>query len=133
MELENSDFVNTDVPYDFAIPDSHFLQDEAEREGVRDQVLEMSMQQQVNQELPLRVCASCGTETYEASCTCHSCKAVSDECAITGLPVAPHTLVRVALAGGPAILPTANKADFNTWVEFDGCCPLCTVSQQVNI
>lgn len=133
MELENSDFVNTDVPYDFAIPDSHFLQDEAEREGVRDQVLEMSMQQQVNQELPLRVCASCGTETYEASCTCHSCKAVSDECAITGMPVAPHTLVRVALAGGPAILPTANKADFNTWVEFDGCCPLCTVSQQVNI
>ena len=46
---------------------------------------------------------------------------------------ARQVLVRVALAGGPAILPTANKADFNTWVEFDGCCPLCTVSQQVNI
>ena len=130
LELDNSDYVQTDIPFDFAIPAAHYLENEDDREAVRDQVLEMSMQQQVEQVLPTRACASCGAQTYEAAAMCHECKAVSDECCITGSPVESHSLVRVALAGAPAILPCANKGSFNTWVGEFGTCPLSGVAQQ---
>ena len=35
--LENSDFVNTDIPYDFVLPEKHFVQENT-REEVRDWV-----------------------------------------------------------------------------------------------
>ena len=49
--LDNSDFTNTEIPYDFPLPDKHFL-GEAEREKVRDFVLELSMNSSVQQALP---------------------------------------------------------------------------------
>eukprot|EP00964_Phaeocystis_antarctica_P163333 scaffold139319_cov497-Phaeocystis_antarctica.AAC.1 len=40
--LDNSDFANTEIPFDFPLPEQQFL-GEAEREKVRDFVLELSM------------------------------------------------------------------------------------------
>jgi len=50
--LDNSDFVDTEIPFDFTIPDKGYLSDE-ERERVRDFVLELSMNESVEQSLPL--------------------------------------------------------------------------------
>jgi len=48
--LDNSDFASTDIPYDFPLPAKQFL-DEPEREKVRDYVLELSMNSNVQQAL----------------------------------------------------------------------------------
>merc|ERR1719502_1381052 len=48
--LDNSDFANTQIPFDFPLPDKQFLGD-AEREKVRDYVLELSMNASVQQAL----------------------------------------------------------------------------------
>ena len=44
--LDNSDFANTQIPFDFPLPEKQFLGD-AEREKVRDYVLELSMNSSV--------------------------------------------------------------------------------------
>jgi len=48
--LDNSDFADTQIPFDFPLPEKNYL-DEAEREKVRDYVLELSMNSSVQQQL----------------------------------------------------------------------------------
>merc|ERR1719248_496724 len=48
--LDNSDFANTEIPFDFPLPEQQHL-GEAEREKVRDYVLELSMNANVQQAL----------------------------------------------------------------------------------
>ncbi|EGF80053.1 hypothetical protein BATDEDRAFT_11418, partial [Batrachochytrium dendrobatidis JAM81] len=80
--MENTDFFNTDVPFDIQLPTK--MVDDAKREEVRDWVLQVSLDQSVNQELDKRDCDKCGTSIYEASLECYSCKFKSDACIITG-------------------------------------------------
>jgi hypothetical protein len=54
---------------------------------VRNYVLELSMDTGVDQSLALRVCERCGTDTYEANLTCHSCRHTWEPCAVSGYPV----------------------------------------------
>ena len=44
--LDNSDFAETEIPFDFPLPEKQFLSD-ADREKVRDYVLELSMNERV--------------------------------------------------------------------------------------
>jgi len=106
--LENADFVDTDIPYDFMLPEKHFVQ-EATREDVRDWVLALSMDQAVEQSLSTRTCSSCGGDTYAAAITCHKCKAKADACTVTGYPIPAGQ--RVMHEGRPA-----RKDDWNKWV-----------------
>merc|ERR1719313_1180564 len=48
--LDNSDFAETGIPFDFPLPDKQFLADR-DREKVRDYVLEISMNEKIKQEL----------------------------------------------------------------------------------
>jgi len=48
--LDNSDFAETEIPFDFPLPDKQFLSD-GDREKVRDFVLELSMNDKVQQAL----------------------------------------------------------------------------------
>jgi len=48
--LDNSDFADTGIPFDFPLPDKQFLADK-DREKVRDYVLELSMNEKVQQSL----------------------------------------------------------------------------------
>jgi len=48
--LDNSDFADTQIPFDFPLPEKQYLAD-AEREKVRDYVLELSMNASVQQSL----------------------------------------------------------------------------------
>ena len=48
--LDNSDFADTGIPFDFPLPEKQFLSDK-DREKVRDYVLELSMNEKVQQTL----------------------------------------------------------------------------------
>ena len=51
---------------------------------VRNFILELSMDQQVEQVLSTRRCEQCGTATYEANLTCHNCKVKLEPCSVSG-------------------------------------------------
>jgi len=48
--LDNSDFADTEIPFDFPLPEKQFLSD-TERENVRDYVLQISMNEKIDQKL----------------------------------------------------------------------------------
>ena len=110
--IENSDFVETDIPYDFQLPETHCLPED-KREEVRDWVLEWSMNQNVEQSLSTRTCEKCGVETYIAGLNCHACQAQSELCIITGWPVQSHLRMNVNHRSDLA----ANKDDWNKYLQ----------------
>ena len=117
--IENSDFVDTDIPYEFDLPEKHFL-DEDKREEVRDWVLALSMDQAVEQSLSIRTCSQCGADTYEGNLVCHTCKSSSEPCAITGYPIPAGE--RVANKGDSSVV--ARKEDWNTYIGRFQMCPV---------
>mmetsp|Transcript_26109 Transcript_26109/g.57041 ORF Transcript_26109/g.57041 Transcript_26109/m.57041 type:complete len:1764 (+) Transcript_26109:195-5486(+) len=118
--IENADFADTDIPFDFHIPQRPYV-DEDGREDVRNFVLEISMDQQVEQALSLRTCEQCGTETYEANLTCHHCKHKWEPCAVSGYPVQAHEKV-VSKQNGYDVL--AIRDHWNQWVTSFHTCPV---------
>eukprot|EP00191_Tetraselmis_sp_GSL018_P001208 CAMPEP_0177614748 /NCGR_PEP_ID=MMETSP0419_2-20121207/22933_1 /TAXON_ID=582737 /ORGANISM="Tetraselmis sp., Strain GSL018" /LENGTH=1707 /DNA_ID=CAMNT_0019112051 /DNA_START=174 /DNA_END=5298 /DNA_ORIENTATION=- len=117
--IENSDFVNTDIPAEFDLPERHYL-DEDKREEVREWVLALSMDQDVEQSLSCRTCSQCGADTYEANLVCHSCKVPSEACCITGYPIPSGE--RVACKADPSVV--ARKDDWNTFIGRLQMCPI---------
>ena len=84
---------------------------------VRDWVLALSMDQQVEQSLSMRTCSNCGADTYSAALRCHECKTTSDLCIITGYPI--PTGERTVVKGvDPPVF--ARKEDFNRFVNEFG-------------
>ena len=83
--VDNSDFVQTDIPppHKMGLPTAQYL-DEDEREDVRDWVLTMSVDADIDQTLPTRDCDNCGTHIYEASLSCHSCRTQYPSCIVSG-------------------------------------------------
>ena len=83
--LDNSDFVETDIPppYKMGLPPKQFL-GEDEREDVRDWVLTLSVDAEVDQTLPTRSCDNCGTDIYEAALACHNCHTQYPSCIVSG-------------------------------------------------
>ena len=82
------------------------------------------MDQAVDQTLPSRTCSDCGTDTYIAALTCHSCSSKLDECVVTGYPVGPIRRVRCTYCHR-----LANRDDWNRYVNIFGTCPWCKSSQ----
>ena len=121
-ELDNVDFEDTDIPNDFPLPTQHFVE-EATREEVRDWVLALSMDQQVEQTLPTRTCGKCNGQTYVAGLTCCRCKAKSEACVVSGYPV--PTGQRVLHEGR-----SANRGDWNEWTMKFGTDPWSGKSAQ---
>ncbi|EFJ49307.1 intraflagellar protein IFT172 [Volvox carteri f. nagariensis] len=118
--IENADFADTDIPYDFTIPERPYCS-EAQREEVRNLVLEISMDRTTEQVLSLRACEHCGKGTYEANLTCHFCKKKYDPCVVTGYPI--HSYDRVIFkANGPEL--NAIRDHWNKWVETLGTDPV---------
>ncbi|KAK9829656.1 hypothetical protein WJX72_007146 [[Myrmecia] bisecta] len=122
--IENADFAETDIPFDFHLPERHYASEER-REEVRDWVLAISMDQSVEQELSKRPCGQCGKATYEAAVTCHACHAKSEACAVTGYPVPPAERVVVKGAKGAV----ASRQDWNQYVARFKVCPVTGTPQ----
>ncbi|TPX62114.1 hypothetical protein PhCBS80983_g00643 [Powellomyces hirtus] len=119
--LENADFQNTDVPFDFDLPAENMP--DVNREEVRDWVLQISLDQKVNQEMDRRECDNCGTSIYDAALSCHSCHTAWDPCVVTGYPV-----LRQKVKCGTCTRP-ANKEDWNKFVMVERMCPWCGTAQ----
>eukprot|EP00955_Chlamydomonas_euryale_P116459 366417-Chlamydomonas_euryale.AAC.27 len=118
--IENADYANTDIPFDFTIPQRPYV-GEAEKEGVRDYILELSMDQTVEQVLSTRRCEQCGSETYEANLTCHSCKATLEPCSVSGYPTASYDKV-VSTQNGLDVV--AIRENWNLWATTFNSCPV---------
>jgi len=84
--MENTDFEGTDVPFEFNLQEKPFVP-ENDREEVRDWVLQLSMDKQVEPVLPTRACVKCNTKNYDASLVCSGCNTKFKPCVVTGYPV----------------------------------------------
>lgn len=72
---EDDEFAISDIPspYNVNMPMKNMIT-EAEKEKIKDWLLEVSMNQKFDSALPLRSCEKCGTKIYDASLTCYKCK-----------------------------------------------------------
>ena len=114
-DLDHDDFEATDVPVDFPMPSEHFVPEHT-REEVRDWVLALSMDQDVDQTLSTRRCGGCGSDVHVASLKCGRCGSACEACVVTGYPVAAKE--RVTHEGRPA-----RREDWNRWVNKFGTDP----------
>jgi intraflagellar transport protein 172 len=123
--IENADFADTDIPFDFELPDQPSVSD-GDRERVRDWILAVSVDDAVDQNLPTRVCSRCGEPTYEGALVCHSCGDgdATAPCIVSGFPVLPSQLVRCTSCDS-----RANGPDFNRFVASMRVCPWCNAAQ----
>ena len=115
--LDNDDFEATDVPAPnkFFIPSEHAV-DERTREEIRDWVLERSMDRQITQTLPTRVCRECGKNTWAGGVTCHGCSKAEEACVVTGWPVSTQEKVTHENH-------SANRTEWNAWINAVGSDP----------
>lgn len=118
--IENSDFAETDIPFDFHIPQRPYVSEDM-KEDIRNYVLELSMDQGMEQVLSTRSCDQCGTATYEANLTCHHCKSKLEPCAVSGYPVSSYDRV-VSKQNGFDVV--AIRDHWNTWVTTFRACPV---------
>ncbi|KAL0586022.1 hypothetical protein ABG067_004345 [Albugo candida] len=125
--LDNSDFIGTDIPspVDFPLPETHFIMEESTREEIRDWVLAISMDQQVQEKLVERKCTQCMTSIYEATLQCPECKMTSEACILTGYPVRAKMTVHCTICKA-----IADKEMWNQWIKQFGNCPWCDAPQK---
>ncbi|CAG9462268.1 unnamed protein product [Pedinophyceae sp. YPF-701] len=123
--LDMSDMVETDLPRVFELPEDSYL-DDTEQEDVREWVLAVSVQAQVEQELSQRTCTACGAATFEQGLRCHNCSHVSQQCCVTGGPV--QDVVECRADGRHK----ASRDSWNQWVERFQACPWCGSAQGAN-
>ena len=127
--LDNSDFVDTDIPAPdaFGIPKAQFIAEEDAREEVRDWVLALSMDQQIQESLPESECTQCSSSGYEGTLECAQCHAKSEACIITGMPIAPQSIVNCTECH-----VVADRENWNKWTKEYATCPWCTSPQKMS-
>nr|CAB3255301.1 intraflagellar transport protein 172 homolog [Phallusia mammillata] len=79
--IDNTDFQETDIPFEVPLPEKQFLH-EAGREEVRDWVLAVSVDHKVEQVLPVDE-----RETFEGNLLAHNTGLSALACVVTGYPV----------------------------------------------
>eukprot|EP00434_Breviolum_minutum_P021047 symbB.v1.2.018570.t1/scaffold1485.1/size118442/2 len=126
--IDNTDFMDTDIPspYDLDLPDQNHISSEKVEE-IRDWVLGWSMDQSVQQKMDMRPCEKCGASMYTGSLVCTRCGAGYDPCAVTGQPVQKRSRVECTVCH-----ISANRDDWNSWVQYFKECPWCSSPQNPN-
>lgn len=104
--LDNTDLLETDIPLEVPLPETPHLPQEM-HESVKEWVLAISMDQKVEQRLPLDE-----RMTYEASLTAAQTGTTVQPCIITGYPVLGGSGGKIEFARGML----ANKEDWNKFV-----------------
>ncbi|KAM7445695.1 hypothetical protein ABFA07_005947 [Porites harrisoni] len=102
--LDNSDFADTDIPFEVPVPDKQHLPED-KREEVKEWVLAVSMDQKVEQVLPTDE-----RDTYEACLVAANTGITSLPCVITGYPVL-RSKIEFKRPG-----KAANKEDWNKFI-----------------
>ena len=104
VNVDHSDFVGTDIPHQVPLP-SHPAYDQTTIEGVKSWILQVSMDTQLSQNLPLDPLRE--GEVYEASLV-NSDGSTCLPCLVTGYPVIKHRQIELK----PNKF-AANKEDWN--------------------
>jgi len=108
--MDNADFAEaTNVPFDVSLPASFYLEDSEDREEVRDYVLSVCMDNNIEQKLPRQ---------GEAEGTVYAGLFASDKptCIVTGYAVNNRDLIEINKS-------KANKRDWNALVTKSKRCP----------
>jgi len=123
--IDNTDFMDTDIPspYDLDLPETAHVTG-AQVEEIRDWVLGWSMDQSVQQKMDVRQCDKCRAEIYTATLTCPKCSHKHEPCAISGFPVVKRSRVECSNCRC-----SANRDDWNLWVQAFKVCPWCSAPQ----
>uniref|UniRef100_A0A7S1KTE2 IF140/IFT172/WDR19 TPR domain-containing protein n=1 Tax=Percolomonas cosmopolitus TaxID=63605 RepID=A0A7S1KTE2_9EUKA len=119
VELENTDFQETDIPYLVPIPRERCLS-EKEHDEITNDVLVESISGSSQQSLPKRTCTSCGHSIYEAALSCSKCNTTYEPCIVTGYPVLTSTKISCTHCYKPA-----NRNDWNSYIMKMKNCPHC--------
>lgn len=123
--MDNSDFVETDIPLaDVPLPPAQSFGEDL-RDEAREWVLDAAMSNEIDQSLNQRQCGKCSRRTYEAALTCHNCQDVSNMCFVTGYPIPAGQQVSCGSCGC-----TANREDWNLYIGKSKVCPWCGNMQQ---
>lgn len=123
---ENTDFEGTDIPspYDISLPEKNLLS-EAERDQIRDWVLQINMDGGISNSLPTRVCEYCQfDQLYDAALSCQQCKSTWEPCVITGYPLIKSQSISCKFCNMGALR--------DSWNDFIGVtmhCPWCNSMQ----
>ena len=114
-DIDNSDFLETDIPNPtrVPIPEAQYYSQELKDEA-REWVLEKAMSNDMNPQLPSRSCEKCSKQTYEAAIECHSCHHQSTPCIVTGYPITKKEKVKCP---NKSCGKEANKIDWNKSVH----------------
>jgi intraflagellar transport protein 172 len=120
-EIDNSDFLDTDLPtpYEVELPEQHWVAADVIDE-MRDWVLQVSVDKSVEQKLSTRPCDNCKLDIYVSSLECKGCKCKYEPCAVTGYPVLRSEKVTCRTCGC-----SANREDWNSWIACFKTCPWC--------
>lgn len=123
---DNTDFEDTDIPspYDISLPEKN-LMGEAERDKIRDWVLQINMDGNIGQNLPHRNCDNCGFEgLYEASLGCPQCQCKWQPCIISGYPLTKSGCIQCKFCNMGAI-----REYWNDFIQVTMHCPWCNSMQ----
>eukprot|EP00455_Lapot_gusevi_P039036 TRINITY_DN4373_c0_g1_i5.p1 TRINITY_DN4373_c0_g1~~TRINITY_DN4373_c0_g1_i5.p1 ORF type:complete len:818 (-),score=195.56 TRINITY_DN4373_c0_g1_i5:51-2441(-) len=120
-EIENTDFLGSDIPAptEIPIPTQQSFSVE-EREQVREWVLQEAISNSSQSSLATRACEKCNRQIYEAALTCANCRTDYQPCVVTGYPINRQKKVQCKSCKMPA-----NKDDWNSFVVKMKTCPWC--------
>lgn len=118
---DNSDFAITDIPspYDVSLPEKNFINDK-DKEAIRDWLLQISINQKVEQVLPLRKCDQCMTNIYEAALKCYKCDNQWEPCILSGYPLTKGNTVLCKSCG-----KGGTKENWSIHLQNFANCPWC--------
>lgn len=124
-QIDNSDFVDTDIPspYELDLPEEVCVTKE-KNEDIRETVLGWSMDANVQQKMDTRPCDKCRADIYAANLSCPHCSTKYEPCVVTGYPVLKRSKIECSCCRAPA-----NRDDWNQWVLLFKVCPWCTEPQ----
>jgi len=125
-QLDNTDFQDTDLPFDVALPAQGFATED-ENEEIRELVLGWSVSSSIAQRMEERSCENCGKNIYGAALSCRHCGFQSAPCVVTGQPV-----LRASRVDCSNCKSQANRDDWNVYINKFGSCPWCRARQKVS-
>mmetsp|Transcript_23975 Transcript_23975/g.52301 ORF Transcript_23975/g.52301 Transcript_23975/m.52301 type:complete len:151 (-) Transcript_23975:33-485(-) len=123
--IDNTGFVETDIPspLDLDLPDKpHYTGTQVEE--IRDWVLGWSKDPSVQQKMDLRQCDNCRADIYIANLSCPLCHHKHEPCVVSGYPVLKGSRVECSNCHA-----TANRDEWNSWLELFKTCSWCGAPQ----
>lgn len=121
VELDNADFLETDIPYRVTLPEETVI-DDTMHADVDEYILVECMD--IEPGLRQRPCDQCGKDIYEACLVCPHCTKSYESCIVSGYPVLKTQRVQCTECFKPA-----NKNDWNNYIMKCKTCPNCQTQQ----